>query len=107
MITSDTAVSINVKPRSADRLAFIREHLGFDLSIKFISGSDQLLTVTDTCRVVPQVGLAEIFTVKLPRFPAPLLAPTVMTAVPFPTKLVGTTVRVKGFPLPAVVALIV
>jgi hypothetical protein len=105
MITSDTAVSINVKPRSADRLAFIREHLGFDLWIKFISGSDQLLTVTETCRVVPQVGLAEIFTVKDPRFPAPLFAPMVTVAVPSPVMVVGETDRVRGLPLPAAATL--
>ena len=52
----------------------------------------------------PQFGLAEIFTVKMPRLPLPLFAPMVTVTDPLPLKLLGETESVRGFPLPAVVA---
>lgn len=48
-----------------------------------------------------------MFTVKVPRFPLPVFDPMVTVADPFPFKLDGETERVRGFPLPAVVAEIV
>lgn len=59
------------------------------------------MTLTVTGWVEPQAGLAEMFTIKVPRFPLPVLDPMETVTEPEPEILDGETVRVTLFPLPA------